>query len=138
MNIILAIGSPFGADHIGWQVAEQLQRLGISHVHICQHPIDLLSYFTADAQCSIVDAMWAPTLADCEVRALKPSELARKQCSSAHGLSLDYTLRLAEQLGKSPENIQILGINISHRNGRDCTEAEATHLAEQCRDLLLT
>ena len=138
LTAILAIGSPYGADRIGWQIAEYLNKRGFDDVHSCRHPIDLLPYFQTCPQCAVVDALWADSLTDGQLIQLQASELKKDYCTDSHGMTLYEVMQLARISAQLPEQISIFGINISHRPNRPFSEAEVITLVDQlCTELTL-
>ena len=132
---ILAIGSPFGADRIGWQIAEQLLLQKRENVHVCRHPIDLLQYFAQYKQCYVIDALWADSMGDGEMIQLQPEELKKRHCLGSHGLTLYEVIQLAKISGQLPEQVRIIGINISKRSTRAFSDAEIRSLVDRLSDV---
>jgi hydrogenase maturation protease len=131
---VLAIGSAYGADGIGWQLAEQLSERGITNVYSCRHPIDLLPYFQTYRHCIVIDAVWADHLADSQLIEIKPNELSAEYCPNSHSLTLYEVIQLAGISGQLPQRIQIIGINIAKRAGRTFNVSEINALTEHLMD----
>jgi hydrogenase maturation protease len=115
---VVGIGSPFGADGVGWRaaelVAEQAARQAwrrdvevVAHARVTDVPLlaqatDLLI---------VVDAMQA-RLAPGAVQCLGVDALNEARGLSCHGVGLAEAFALARALGESPPEIVIYGIEI--------------------------
>ncbi|MEJ2434500.1 MAG: hydrogenase maturation protease [Pseudolabrys sp.] len=130
---VIGIGSPFGADCIGWQVAEALQdrldeRAGPDpdaldvQVVIADRPgVDLLRLMQGVRWAVLVDAVVArdeaPT-GDVGTIARSPRWLRRDELQalslghSSHAVGVSEALALGEVLGQLPERLSILGIGV--------------------------
>lgn len=130
MTAVLAIGSPFGADRVGWQIAECLQEKGVPNVHLCRHPLDLLPYFSRYHHCLVIDAMHhnqgRGTLLPIAVDQLRPLE-----CRNVHGLSLYELIQLARTTEQLPEDLQIVGVEINGKALESFTDLEVDFLSAQ-------
>jgi len=127
MNAILAIGSPFGADRVGWQIADHLIHLGIEAVHTCRHPIDLLPYFSEYDHCTVIDAMWA-NQHDGALVEINPGELKQEFCRNTHGLNLYEVIKLADISDQLPKHLAIYGIEINGRSIHSFSDIEVNLL----------
>lgn len=130
---VIGIGSPFGADRIGWQVADALERRleehgGLEHrdidvhVGVADRPgVELLRLMQGAQRVILVDAVL-----DCdETRTGRdgtigrpPRWLQRDELQvlslgrSSHDLGVSEALALGEALGQLPEQLSILGIHV--------------------------
>ncbi len=136
MIAILAIGSPFGADRVGWQIAEHMNRRGFKDIHTCRHPIDLIPHFEHYEHCVVIDALWAFDEEDSELIAIRPGELRKDYCPNSHDLSLWEVVQLATISEQLPPQFEIFGINISKRPKRVYSSNEIEMLATKLTDLL--
>lgn len=135
MKTILAIGSPFGADRIGWQIADQLQAMGVQQVHTCRHPIDLLPHFLDNSDCVVIDALWA-NLPNGTLLEIHPNDLKPEHCTNAHGLNLYEVIQLASISEQLPEHLTIYGIEMGKRIDVAFNESEVAGLTTLiCRKL---
>lgn len=127
---ILGIGSPFGADRLGWDVVERLNAQplpdGVEAVS-CAHPIsELLPQLEGIDAAIVVDAMAgvpAGKVVRCRLRDLRDGASPH----SIHGLSVVTAVDLAMALGMLPPSLEILGLGIgesgSHPNSGDLDSA---------------
>ncbi len=114
---IIGVGSPFGADRLGWEVAEQLRSgrlLAMApppEILCCDRPGPRLLELLAGVDFAIIlDAMSAG-LAPGAVRCLEARALEREEAQfSSHGLGLATTLALGQALGQLPPRLYVLGI----------------------------
>jgi hydrogenase maturation protease len=140
MKTILAIGSAFGADRIGWQIAEHFQHHGIENVHTCRHPIDLLPFFSENSDCIIIDALWSSGKPG-DVLEIHPADLKKDHCRNSHGLTLFEVIQLASISEQLPEHLTIYGIEINQHSAQAFTDNEVTQIVnklEQRLDLSTT
>ena len=135
MKIILAIGSPFGADRIGWQLAEQLQQQGVENIHTCRHPIDLLPYFNDNPDCIVIDALWASGKPG-ELLEIHPVDLKKEYCRNSHDLTLFEVIQLAGIAEQLPEHLTIYGIEINQHSTSVFSEREVKRLADKLIHML--
>lgn len=114
---ILCIGSPFGADRLGWEAARLLEKHldpGLATVSAHDRPgMQLLALMRGAAAVILVDAVKsgaAPgTLHRLEGTALRTA-LARH--TSTHGFGLAEALALADQIGELPPQLVLWGVEI--------------------------
>lgn len=124
---VIAIGSPFGADRIAWDVVAALGPLpdGIEAV-CCVSPLSELPALLRGANAVLlVDAMLgvAPgAVLRCSRHDLK----AREGEVSSHGLSVDLALDLAEALGELPPRLDIIGLGIGSEAAQGKVSIEGT------------
>ncbi len=108
--LILAVGSPFGADNSAWLVAEQLQdQATITYSN--QPSGELLPLLAESRPVLILDAM----LSQHPVGSLHPltlSQLKESDMLSSHGISLKSLLALADELTNRETPCQIIGISV--------------------------
>lgn len=130
---VIGIGSPFGADCIGWQVVEALQdrldeRGGPNpdvldvQVVIADRPgVDVLRLMQGVRWAILVDAVVArdetPTGDDGAIarwpRWLQRDELQALSLEhSSHAVGVSEALALGEVLGQLPDRLSILGIGV--------------------------
>lgn len=113
---ILALGSPHGADQLGWQVADRL-RLESSaayRVHALPTPWEILDHLGEDARIIVIDAAvlddgtsrdgGASSIVTVEVTQLEGNPL---HGVSSHGGSLADVVQLARNLGRRWKSLVI-------------------------------
>ncbi|TCS40126.1 hypothetical protein [Reinekea marinisedimentorum] len=131
MLTLLAVGSWFGADHVSWQIAEELKPGAAFQVHLCRHPVDLLSYINAGDEYVILDAVCT---GQARGRLLKIDINSGWQTSggNSHGLSLIDVLKLAALVTEPAEKrVQLYGVEAGENTDQPFTEGEVRCLAEQ-------
>jgi hydrogenase maturation protease len=149
---VLGLGSPFGDDRVGWEVAQGLGRIpwaehgpdSVVTVDCLDRPgAGLLERFR-DADCVIlIDAMRSGAPAG-TLRRMHPDEiLADADSPSSHGFGLAQTLALGRALGELPSNLVLFGIEADAFDGPRISPAlEAAmpglveRMAGHVRDLL--
>lgn len=117
---IICTGSPFGADHIGYKIAERLKRDGLTDVcPACSIEIEyldrpgtrLLGYLRRAEKVILIDAMKAGDVPG-TVRRIEPNELEQAQPLSGHGIGVAEALALGDALGELPGKLVILGAEV--------------------------
>ena len=119
--LILGVGSPFGADRLGWQAVAALERKPFAaefpHLAIRCEPSDppgsrLLTLLAQADAAIIIDAMQAG-LPEGRVRRFSPDELSA-ECGliSTHGCGVAEALALGRALGGLPSEIVVIGIEM--------------------------
>jgi hydrogenase maturation protease len=113
MTRIIGIGSPFGADQLGWLAIDHLQTCPMADcelIKLDRPGSGLLSYFQGAEQVVLIDALQSPGKAG-DVVIVPVEELA--DCAgltSCHGFGVAEALSLAAQLGILPDRLDLLGI----------------------------
>lgn len=121
--VILGIGSPFGADRLGWEVADLLRhspvlaRAGASTLAI--YSLDrpgpaLLNYLSNARVGVLVDAICSTVHPPSQILRLEESGIAHvlKGELSSHGVGVADTLALGRALGMLPDRVLLYGINV--------------------------
>lgn len=129
---MIGIGSERGDDAAGLAVAEALARrrlpVGVS-VHRCERPVpDLLDALEGADAAILVDAARTGASPGSVVR-LDRADLARALRASSHALGVADALRLAELLGRAPERIEVLALEIESPAAAGLTPAARTAVA---------
>lgn len=117
---ILGIGSPHGADRVGWLLAERLsQQADLSAtVRKLSTPLELLDHLHECQFLIIVDACRTGAVEGSVIRLNWPDRRIRAhQTLSSHGLGVGESLLLAEQLGKLPERVVLLCLEVGDQSG---------------------
>ncbi len=113
--IIIGIGSPFGMDRLGWDVIDYLEKhkpRTIIHSQLVKldHPAtELLSYLDMDEQVIIIDAIDGNHEMGKVVRLTINDIPDINKKLSSHGMGLSDTLKLADALGRLPQDLLIIG-----------------------------
>ena len=113
--VVIGIGSPFGADTLGWKVIEQLKSLLPSLadnilLKTCDRPGTLLLDYMKDVSRAIlIDAIEGGTPGD--VRVIdKHMLIQQRNLRSSHQLGVAETIALGEKLNLLPEELFLIGV----------------------------
>jgi len=124
---VIGIGSPFGADRIGWEVAEALRErlapdpIGVERgnaagvqIELADRPgVELLHLMDQAREVILVDAILVPGARRARVRWVERAELeACSSSHSSHGLGVAEALALGEVLARLPPRLAVLGIEV--------------------------
>lgn len=113
--VVIGIGSPFGADTLGWQVIEQLksQQPSLSdniRLETCDRPGTLLlDYMKGVTKAILVDAVEggrSGTITTIN----KDQMLQQDSMHSSHRLGVAETIALGEKLGLLPDVLVLMGV----------------------------
>lgn len=113
--VVIGIGSPFGADTLGWQVVEQLksQQSSLSNnirLETCDRPGTLLlDYMKGVSKAILVDAIEGGTSGT--ITAINKDQLLQQDSMhSSHQLGVAETIALGEKLGLLPDELVLMGV----------------------------
>lgn len=113
---ILALGSPHGDDQVGWCVADRLASDPdlAGCVFKLYHPLQMIEMFRDGRATLIVDACRSGA-APGTVRRLEADSLDELPTAgiSTHGGSVAEVLRLAEALGRRPDSMVVLAVEVT-------------------------
>ena len=113
MRRIIGVGSPFGADQLGWRAIDLLQMLALSDcelIKLDRPGADLIRYLEGRDEVVIIDAVQAGESPGRLLR-LEQDDLAAVACqTSSHGFGVAETLAMAAKLGALPARLTLLGI----------------------------
>ncbi|MBL3529409.1 MAG: hydrogenase maturation protease [gamma proteobacterium endosymbiont of Lamellibrachia anaximandri] len=110
---VIGIGSPFGADQLGWLAIEALQDVALPDMELIR--LDrpgsgLLRYFEDVERVLLIDAV-ATDSEPGEVKLLNPADLSQSSClTSSHGFGVAEALVLAKTLETLPAELWVAGI----------------------------
>ncbi|MCA1805170.1 MAG: hypothetical protein LC646_07505 [Xanthomonadaceae bacterium] len=116
---VIGIGSPYGADRLGWLAIEQLEANrfsaafppGMVQLQSCPSPAQLPALLQPGTAVLLIDALQGRPPG--EIQRLSWQELAQAPLmSGSHGLGLREILPLIEVLYSRPERITLLGIGV--------------------------
>jgi hydrogenase maturation protease len=110
---VIGVGSPFGDDRVGWEVATALEaapRPGVD-TRACDRPgAALVALLAGVGHAVIVDAARAEGVPPGSLRWLDEHELEAGHAVSSHGFGLGPALALARALGDAPRHVDVLAI----------------------------
>ncbi len=112
-NRIIGIGSPFGADQLGWRAIDQLRNapmIDAELIKLDRPGSELIRYFAAVDNLVLIDAVQSDRAPGSLMR-LEVADLTSVACrTSTHGFGVAEALQMAEQLGLLPKNLLLIGI----------------------------
>ncbi len=116
---VIGIGSPYGADRIGWLAIEHLEAShfcaafppGRLQLQSCPSPAQLPALIRPDTAVLLIDALQGRSLGEMQWLCWQQLEQA-PLISGSHGLGLREILPLIEVLYSRPEAITLLGIGV--------------------------
>ncbi len=112
---VIGIGTLHGDDAAGLAVAEALAARSLPDgvaLRTCARPLpDLLDALDGADAAVLVDAARTGGVPGA-IRRLAPGELARMRSPSSHGLGVAQALALAAALGRGPERIALVAIEV--------------------------
>ena len=120
---IIGLGSPYGADRLGWLVIEHLEANHFSasfppgrlQLQSCPSPAHLPALIQPGTAVLLIDALQDRPLG--EIQRLSWQDLRQAPLiSGSHGLGLREILPLIEVLYSRPEPITLLGIGVGDIN----------------------
>jgi hydrogenase maturation protease len=117
--LVVGVGSPFGADTLGWEVIDALRRRRVGkagwvvELTTADRPgIHLLELLRGRDAAVLIDAMFSGAEPG-TVRLLERSELARCQRYSSHALGVAEVLNLGEKLQALPPVLRLIGVEVA-------------------------
>ncbi|MET0091402.1 MAG: hydrogenase maturation protease [Candidatus Thiodiazotropha sp.] len=126
---IIGVGSPFGADRLGWAAIDHLQTRavdGCELIKLDRPGPGLLHYLDGAQQVVIIDAV-AQGLPAGESMLISPQALADPaEQTSCHGFGVAEALALAQSLGSLPAHVDLIGIGA----GQDLAELPALNVSQ--------
>lgn len=118
---VIGIGSPFGADQLGWRAIDLLKDEDLSDcelIKLDRPGSDLIRYFEGADELVLIDAVQAGQ-APGSLMKLERSELSSVDCqTSSHGFGVAEALLIAEQLELLHDKLILIGIE----TGQDLTQ----------------
>lgn len=119
--LVLGIGSPFGADTIGWQVIDHLERSAVSDDYLRNHVdlrredrpgLYLLELISGYRQVILVDAVVSGAAAG-TIHHLQMQDMLRERAVlSTHLAGVADALSLGAVIDMLPEKLELFGLEI--------------------------
>ena len=116
---IIGIGSPFGADRLGWDAVSQLKQypgiqaidLNLLSLQTLDRPgTGLIDYLAAADNVILIDAVKAGGKPGSLVRLEGDQIESVQSLTSTHGFGVAETLSLARVLNRLPDNLVLIGM----------------------------
>ena len=112
--LVVGVGSPHGDDQVGWRVVEAIESRNLgeaTRLRLAGRPIDLLDWLEDVQRLYICDACRGLGVPG-DVRSWRwpTQEIADLSWSGTHDLSLPAVLRLADQLGRLPPQLEVWAV----------------------------
>jgi hydrogenase maturation protease len=138
MTRIIGIGSPFGADQLGWLAIDHLRQCQLADcelIKLDRPGSGLVSYLQGIDQVVLIDALKSSgRVGDVSVVSMDELEGCHG-LTSCHGFGVVEALALADQLGVLPAQISLVGIHVRD-NLPHLPELNTTALEQQVYALL--
>lgn len=120
---VIGVGSPFGADRIGWDVVEALGRwdrlpAGVVLSRCARPDGELLDALAMPGLLLLVDAMHSGSLPGTVRRFTAEEIMAGEGMISTHSFGIKSALRLAEALVSLKAEVWVCGIEIAPQTAR--------------------
>lgn len=128
MRRIIGIGSPFGADQLGWSAIDLLQTelTDCELIKLDRPGSDLIRYFQGLDDVVLIDAVQAGQSPGSVLR-LEVEDLALSECqTSSHGFGVADALKMAAELNLSPKKLLLIGLEA----GSDLTSVPEIELEQ--------
>lgn len=110
---IIGIGSPFGADQLGWRAIDLLKDEdlpGCELIKLDRPGSDLIRHLETAKAIVLIDAIQAERVPG-HMRRLDQTDLLAHSClTSSHGIGVAEALELARQLDLLPAHLHLIGI----------------------------
>jgi len=141
---IIGIGSPHGADRIGWLAIEALQQAplheqfpdGVISFDCCSVPTELHRLVDGCRLAVLVDAVLA---GETGLVTLAVGDLeARRRLDSVHGVGVGEMLELIQLLADPPPQVEVIGIRVSYDDTADAVDRKMRRLLPELRGRVLT
>ncbi len=117
---VIGIGSPFGADRLGWQVIDALRVSAptLSHVQLlhCRYPAELPNLLAGSVKAILIDALQGDYPLGTLLHLSMPDMPQAGLCISSHGMDVPAALQLTKALGNLPEQLLVLGMEVGKEN----------------------
>jgi hydrogenase maturation protease len=146
---VIGVGSPYGADRIGWEVVDELARSGgmpperVAFTRCARPDGELLAALERPGLVLLIDAMRSGASPG-TVRRVRAEELMRDgTLISSHSFGINSALSLAAALGSLAAEVQICGIEIPPETAPDAvapaplTAAEREEMLSEIRKILM-
>ena len=113
MRRIIGVGSPFGADQLGWRAIDLLHEAELPDcelIKLDRPGSQLIQHFEGVQDIVLIDAVQADQQPGRAIR-LGRNALSLAACqTSGHGFGVAEALEMAAQLGLLPERLLLIGI----------------------------
>ncbi|GAB2887509.1 hypothetical protein GCM10027046_14760 [Uliginosibacterium flavum] len=136
--LVAGIGSPHGADRLGWVVIDALQHASLPapvKLVACSLPSELTPLLLDAPRAIVIDALLGDGPAG-TIHVLRATDLTRAALRlSSHGLGLVEAVQLASALGMPAECLWVLVLDVVHPEA-EIEDAWIEGLAQRVRTML--
>jgi hydrogenase maturation protease len=138
--LVAGLGSPLGDDQAGWMVVQMLGARSMPPARLValREPLRLLDELNGEDRLVVIDACRSGLPVGRLVRLCWPDP-AVAMCwgSSSHGLDVGAVLTVAEQLGRLPPHVVLIGVEAGTPcHSQDLSPEVARALPALCRWVL--
>jgi len=137
-TLVAGIGSPHGADRLGWAVIDALQHASLPvpvKLVACSLPSELTPLLLDASRAIVIDALLGDGPAG-TIHVLRATDLPRAALRlSSHGLGLVEAVQLASALGMPAERLSVLVLDVVNPEA-EIENAWIEALARRIRDML--
>lgn len=137
--LVVGIGSAHGDDQVGWRIADGLRTEADVAVRTASVPMKLLDWLDEVSELHVIDACEADGAPGDLLRIEWPGDFPSgnsPQCRGSHDFDVAAVLKLAERLGRLPEDVTVWAIVGRHFDqGQPLSSAVAAKLPG-CVDLI--
>lgn len=116
-TLIAGIGSPHGADRLGWVVIDALQHVVLPvpvKLVACSLPSELTPLLLDAPRAIVIDALLGDGPAGA-IHVLRTEDLPRAALRlSSHGIGLEEAVQLASALGMPEERLWVMVLDVVH------------------------
>lgn len=135
--LIAGIGSPFGADQLGWQVVDELQKSAAATLQHCTFlKLDrpgpgLIENLRGYARVILIDALQAGTPRGTLVR-LDAEQISEQAAGlSSHNFGVAEAVALGRAMGQLPQELILLGLDAGESPDVPFEAGETEQLVER-------
>jgi hydrogenase maturation protease len=131
-TLVIGVGSPFGDDRIGWEVAAALEqvlhsgpasRVGVRTCILDRPGAALLDALRGVRHAVIIDAAHGTDSAPGTLQWLEQHAIGTMPSASSHGFGLAEALALGRALGALPPRVDVLAVSGGRFEGETLSEA---------------
>lgn len=141
LRLVVGVGSPHGADQVGWTVVDRLKVLrrdDAKYIKVA-NPIDVLDCLGECDELILVDAVRGLTTNTIQCWTWPNDQITDGAYGGSHGFGVVQMLELAAELLLLPKRVMIIGIGVEQRRVSETwmlnQEAEIDAIVEEVETL---